>query len=65
MEDYPEIASKVKSLVPTVTLGRPVYADNEDLVNVIKDIAIIGSAADERRSIEQVRSDNKSSYRAP
>ena len=55
MEENPEIAEKLKCLTSSDKLGRPVYERNDELLHVIKEIAIVGSGADDHRSSELIR----------
>ena len=55
MEENPEIAEKLKCLTSLDKLGCPVYERNDELLHAIKEIAIVGSGADDHRSSELIR----------
>ena len=51
--DHPEVATKLKKLEVKTTAGRPnLESQQEDLLQVILSIAILGSSADDRRRSE-------------
>ena len=56
MEQHPEISSKLQCLATSDRIGRPTYENNDELLKVIKEIAILGSGADDRRNSEMIRS---------
>ena len=56
MMKHPQLSGELKCLTTSDTIGRPTYEKNDELLNVLKEIAIIGSGADDRRSSEIIRS---------
>ena len=50
IDDHHELSEKLQCLTTAESIGRPVYEKNDELLNVIKEIAILGSGADDRRN---------------
>ena len=56
MKEHPEISKKLQCLTTSNKTGRPVYESNDEMLNVLKELAILGSGADDRRNTEIIRS---------
>ncbi len=55
MEKRPEIAKELSCLTTIPKLGRPTFAQNDDLLHTIQEIAILGCGSDDRRRSETIR----------
>ena len=56
MQEHPEISAELQCLTTSDKIGRPAYESNDEMLNVLKELAIIGSGADDRRNTEIIRS---------
>ena len=55
-EKRPEIAQELVCLTSSEKIGRPVYSKNDGLLEAIKEVALGGCGADDRRRSEIIRS---------
>ena len=56
IERRPEIAMELACLSTAQKIGRPIYPQNDYLLNTIQEIAVLGCGADDRRRNESIRS---------
>ena len=56
MQKRPEIANELYCLGSTQNVGRPTFAQNDQLLHTIQEISLLGCSADDRRSSEAIRS---------
>ena len=56
IERRPEIATELACLSTAQKIGRPIYPQNDYLLNTIQEIAVLGCGADDRRRNEIIRS---------
>ena len=56
MQKRNEIANKLSGLGSTQNVGRPTFAQNDQLLHTIQEISLLGCGADDRRRTEAMRS---------
>ena len=56
MQKRPEIANELSCLGSTQNVGRPAFAQNDQLPHTIQEISLLGCGADDRRRSEAIRS---------
>lgn len=56
LEKRPDLSAELEVLETRQSVGRPCYEHNDALLSTLQEIAIIGSAADDRRNTEMIRS---------
>ena len=56
MQKRPEIANELSCLGSTQNVGRPTFAQSDQLLHTIQEISLLGCKADDRRRSEAIRS---------
>ena len=56
IEKRPEIAEELSCLTTTTKVGRPTFAQNDNLLHTVQEIAILGCGSEDRRRSEIIRS---------